>query len=60
MRHSTKKQLLMIAMQHIPAVAERGDLAPRNTDDEDFIGIAGSLTAALEAAYKLGKQEAES
>ena len=50
------KQLLKIAMKYIYAMEKRGDFEYRMNDDEDFLDVSvGSLEAALEAAYLLGK-----
>jgi len=50
------KQLLNIAMKYIYAMQERGDFEYRMNDEEDFLDVSvGSLEAALEAAYLLGK-----
>ena len=36
----TERKLLEIAMQHMPPVADRGDLKTRNSDSEDFLNVA--------------------
>lgn len=54
----TERKLLEIAMQHMPPVADRGDLKTRNSDSEDFLNVAGwGLRDALMEAYELGKDE---
>ena len=56
----TEQQLLEIAMQHMPPVADRGDLKTRNSDREDFLDIAvWGLRAAILEAYELGKMDAQ-
>lgn len=45
-------------MQHMPPVADRGDLKTRNSDSEDFLNVAvWGLRDALMEAYELGKDE---
>ena len=54
----TERKLLEIAMQHMPPVADRGDLKTRNSDSEDFLNLAvWRLRDALMEAYELGKDE---
>lgn len=54
----TERKLLEIAMQHMPPVADRGDLKTRNSDSEDFLNVAVcGLRDALMEAYELGKDE---
>lgn len=56
----TQRQLLQIAMEHMATVEQRGDLETRHSDSEDFLDIAvWCLKDALEAAYELGRQEAQ-
>ena len=48
-------KLLKIAKKHFYAVEERGSLATRDNDHEDFFEVSvWGLKAALEEAYKLG------
>ncbi len=54
-----ERQLLRIAMQHMAAVAARGNLETVNMASEDFINVSvWGLKAALEAACELGKEAA--
>ena len=54
----TERKLLEIAMQHMPPVADRGDLKTRNSDSEDFLNVAvWGLRDALMEAYELSKDE---
>lgn len=56
----TQRKLLEIAKENMYAVQERGDLETRHSDSEDFLDISvWGLKAALEAAYELGRQEAQ-
>ena len=56
----TQRKLLEIAKENMYAVQERGDLETRHSDGEDFLDISvWGLKAALEAAYELGRQEAQ-
>ena len=56
----TKKEraeLLAIAKEYIVAMEIRGDFERRWNDEEDFIETSVSaIETALEAAYRLGKQ----
>ena len=46
-----------IAKKHIYPVEARGNLETRDNDSEDFLDVSvWSIKAALEAAYKLGKE----
>jgi len=54
-KESTK--ILEIAKKYIYAIEVRGSLEMRQSDSEDFFETSvGSLEAALEAAYKAGKE----
>ena len=52
-----RAELLAIAKEHIVAMEIRGDFERRWNDEEDFIETSVSaIETALEAAYRLGKQ----
>ena len=52
------EKLLEIAIEHFPAVEERGNLETKNNDHDDFFEVSvWSLKAALKEAYELGKKE---
>ena len=55
-----KKQLYEIAAQCMVTVEGRGDLEYRGNDEEDFVDVSvGSIEAALQMAYELGKKSAK-
>lgn len=55
---SEEQILNKIAREHILAINERGNLKPKNNDEEDFLDISvWSLKAALKAAYEAGRKD---
>lgn len=51
-----QRKLYEIAAEHIPAVADRGDLEARKCDSMDFLDVGvWSIESALEAAFNLGR-----
>jgi len=51
------RKLVQIASKHLIAVAERGDLETRHSDEEDFFEVSvWDLKATLKAAYDAGRR----
>lgn len=56
MTKATKKAIAELAIKHILALENRGDLETKKSDEHDFFEVSvWELREALEAAYELGK-----
>ena len=56
MTKATKKAIAELAIKHILALENRGDLETQKSDEHDFFEVSvWELREALEAAYELGK-----
>lgn len=55
-----RSQLLAIAKEYMYAIESRGDLDYHGNDGDDFVEVSvGSIEAALQAAYELGRDSRE-
>lgn len=60
MTKKIEKQLLNIAKENSVVIEERGDLARRWNDSEDFIEVSvWGIEAMLKQAYELGRKAAK-